>query len=90
MGIRMISGSDVTGGASAAQYAIENDNCQAVRVSVKGADARIAVGNSSVSVTNTTGMLFQSGMTDLLRLKSTDTHIAYIGSSATINIVECE
>jgi len=89
MGIRVISGSDVTGGASSARYSIANENCKSLRI-YSDADIRVQPGNSSVSVTTTTGMIIPAGMADLIRLKSTDTDLAYIGSGANINIVECE
>lgn len=82
------AGYDLTGTGSSQVSAFVSDNVLAVRVSVATADVRIKLTTSSGTVTTSTGYLMQAGMTDVFRLRPGDTHLAYIGNGATINVVE--
>lgn len=82
------AGEDLTGTGSSQEYAITSTLAQAIRFSVTVASARIKFGASGVTVTATTGIEIQSGSYDVLRMPPGTTHMAYIGNTANINIVE--
>lgn len=85
------AGADATAALASAAVGPLADRTQAVRFSVSGANARIKFGDSTVTVTATTGYQFQDGMTDVLRVPSGATHFALIreaATDATVNYVE--
>ena len=88
-GVMMLSGGvDVVGTGSSQKYTIVNANCNAIRFSVTVASVRVLPGDSTVTVSTTTGMEIQSGSYDVMALKPGITDIAYIGNTGNINIVE--
>lgn len=86
-------GADATAATASSTIGPFSAKAQAVRLSVSGANARVKFGTSGVTVTASTGIQMQGGMTDTLRIPSGATHLAIIRESTTdanVNYVELQ
>lgn len=85
------AGADVTAATASARVGAFDDRTQAVRFSVQGADVRVKFGDSTVTVTASTGYRLMDGMTDVFQVPPGATHFAYIredSTDASLNYVE--
>ena len=77
----------LTGTGSSQTVALDSATT-GVRLYVETADAHILFGDNTVTVSAATGVAMPTGIIDVARPGPGDTHMAYIGNTASINFAE--